>query len=168
MRSWMSSTKRDRVIELVRRARRREASPFWCVRARILIEIVSALKRHRIAFQAIEIDQLGERPVIEDLMALTLRAAASRPIAYRGSPFCARRGAGSRCDDLHALAGARSSRHHLGFAAPRALADLSEDGRRENPANSAGAGTSDRRTRAAAVAGLGGRRVVAARWARLR
>ena len=70
-----------------------------------LIEIVNALKRHRIAFQAIEIDQLGERQVIEDLMALTfaLLHAADRVswLAILRAPWC-----GLTLADLHALAGA--------------------------------------------------------------
>ena len=70
-----------------------------------LIEIVNALKRHRIAFQAIEIDQLGERQVVEDLMALTfaLLHAADRVswLAVLRAPWC-----GLTLDDLHALAGA--------------------------------------------------------------
>ena len=57
-----------------------------------LVEIVDALKRHRIAFQAIEIDQLGERQVVEDLMALTfaLLHAADRVswLALLRAPWC--------------------------------------------------------------------------------
>jgi ATP-dependent helicase/nuclease subunit A len=70
-----------------------------------LIEIVNALKRRRIPFQAIEIDQLGERQVIEDLMALTfaLLHAADRVswLALLRAPWC-----GITLADLHALAGA--------------------------------------------------------------
>ena len=70
-----------------------------------LIEIVNALKRNRIAFQAIEIDQLGERQVIEDLMALTfaLLHAADRVswLAILRAPWC-----GLTLDDLHALTAA--------------------------------------------------------------
>ncbi len=48
------------------------------VRARShLAAIVPLLKKNRIPFQAVEIDQLGERPVVEDLMASDIRAAAS-------------------------------------------------------------------------------------------
>jgi ATP-dependent helicase/nuclease subunit A len=70
-----------------------------------LIEIVNALKGHRIAFQAIEIDQLGERQVVEDLMALTfgLLHAADRVswLAVLRAPWC-----GLTLADLHTLAGA--------------------------------------------------------------
>ena len=65
-----ASQEADRVVELI--GRKDIGSAAVLVRSRAhLIEIVNALKRHRIAFQAIEIDQLGERQVIEDLMALT-------------------------------------------------------------------------------------------------
>jgi ATP-dependent helicase/nuclease subunit A len=70
-----------------------------------LIEIVGALERDRIAFQAIEIDQLGERQVVEDLMALTfaLLHAADRVswLAILRAPWC-----GLTLSDLHALAAA--------------------------------------------------------------
>lgn len=70
-----------------------------------LIEIVNALKRNQIAFQAIEIDQLGERQVVEDLTALTfaLLHAADRVswLAVLRAPWC-----GLTLSDLHVLAGA--------------------------------------------------------------
>jgi ATP-dependent helicase/nuclease subunit A len=74
------------------------------VRARPhLVAIVSALKRNKIPFQAVEIDQLSERAVIEDLMALTL--ALLHPgdrvswLAILRAPWC-----GLTLQDLHALA----------------------------------------------------------------
>jgi len=75
------------------------------VRARAhLADVVGVLKRNRIAFQAIEIDQLGERPVIQDLMALTfaLLHAADRVswLAVFRAPWC-----GLTLRDLDALAG---------------------------------------------------------------
>ena len=116
----------DRVIELIRAEG--DGSVAVLVRSRAhLIEIVNALKRHRIAFQAIEIDQLGERQVVEDLMALTfaLLHAADRVswLAILRAPWC-----GLTLDDLHALA---APDHHatiwdLLHRPPRAL---SEDGR---------------------------------------
>lgn len=74
------------------------------VRARAhLTSIVALLKRHRIPFQAVEIDQLGERAVVEDLLALTLALlhAADRVswLALLRAPWC-----GLTLGDLHALA----------------------------------------------------------------
>jgi len=93
----------DRVIELIRT--HSDGSVAVLVRSRAhLIEIVRALERHGIAFQAIEIDQLGERQVVEDLMALTfaLLHAADRVswLAILRAPWC-----GLTLSDLHALAG---------------------------------------------------------------
>ncbi|MGD0301763.1 MAG: UvrD-helicase domain-containing protein [Bryobacteraceae bacterium] len=92
-----------RVVELVRSAG--EGKVAVLVRARShLAEIVGVLKREGIPFQAIEIDQLGERPVIEDLMALTLALLhpADRVswLAILRAPWC-----GLELHDLHALAG---------------------------------------------------------------
>ena len=76
------------------------------VRARShLPAIVTVLKQNRIAFRAIEIDQLGEQPVVEDLMALTfaLLHPADRVswLAILHAPWC-----GLDLRDLHSLAGA--------------------------------------------------------------
>lgn len=94
----------NRVIELI--GVEGAGSVAILVRSRThLIEIVNALKRNRIGFQAIEIDQLGERQVIEDLMALTfaLLHPADRVswLALLRAPWC-----GLTLDDLHALAAA--------------------------------------------------------------
>lgn len=93
----------DRVIALIEGET--SGSIAILVRSRAhLIEIVSALKQRRIAFQAIEIDQLGERQIVEDLMALTfaLLHAGDRVswLAILRAPWC-----GLTLDDLHALAG---------------------------------------------------------------
>lgn len=116
----------DRVIELIRA--QGDGSIAVLVRSRAhLIEIVNALKTHRIPFQAIEIDQLGERQVIEDLMALTfaLLHAADRVswLALLRAPWC-----GLTLDDLHALA---APDHHATVwdLLHRRHAALSEDGR---------------------------------------
>ncbi|MGI8745282.1 MAG: UvrD-helicase domain-containing protein [Bryobacteraceae bacterium] len=74
------------------------------VRARShLTAIVAALRERRIRFQAIEIDQLGGRPLIQDLMALTFGLAhlADRIawLAMLRAPWC-----GLRLEDLHAVA----------------------------------------------------------------
>jgi len=91
-----------KVIDLVRNAG--DGKVAILVRARThLPAIVGLLKRHNIAFQAIEIDQLGERPVIEDLMALTLALLhpADRVswLAILRAPWC-----GLTLEDLHSLA----------------------------------------------------------------
>ena len=70
-----------------------------------LREIVPQLKRAGLAFRAIEIDRLDDRPVVQDLLALT-RALAHRGdrlawLAILRAPWC-----GLRLADLHALAGA--------------------------------------------------------------
>ena len=96
-----------RVVELVRNAG--DAKVAILVRARAhLPAIVGLLKRHRIPFQAIEIDQLGERPVTEDLVALTLALLhpADRVswLAILRAPWC-----GLTLEDMHALA---ASDHH--------------------------------------------------------
>ena len=104
----------DRLIHLIRA--HADGSVAVLVRSRThLVEIVRALERHRIAYQAIEIDQLGERQVVEDLMALTfaLLHAADRVswLAVLRAPWC-----GLTLSDLHALAGADQRLRRLGFA----------------------------------------------------
>ncbi|HEX7440215.1 MAG TPA: 3'-5' exonuclease, partial [Caldimonas sp.] len=69
-----------------------------------LREIVPELKRAGLAFRAIEIDRLDDRPVVQDLLALT-RALAHRGdrlawLAILRAPWC-----GLALADLHALAG---------------------------------------------------------------
>src|SRR5260370_677033 len=93
----------ERVVELIQAAGDERVGVL--VRARSdLAAIVGALKRNNIAFQAIEIDQLGERAVIEDLMALTL--ALLHPgdrvswLAILRAPWC-----GLALHDLDAVAG---------------------------------------------------------------
>ena len=94
----------DRVIELI--GANGGGSVAVLVRSRThLVEIVRVLQRKRMAFQAIEIDQLGERQVVEDLMALTF--ALLHPgdrvawLAILRAPWC-----GLTLADLHSLAGA--------------------------------------------------------------
>ena len=69
-----------------------------------LREIVPQLKQAGLAFRAIEIDRLDERPVVQDLLAFT-RALAHRGdrlawLAILRAPWC-----GLTLADLHALAG---------------------------------------------------------------
>ena len=111
----------ERVVELVKAAG--DGKVAVLVRARShLIEIVGILKQAGIPFQAIEIDQLGERPVIEDLMALTLGAAAccrsgfvarhpARALVWVGAARSARaRGRRSPSNDLGLAASRRFGR----------------------------------------------------------
>jgi ATP-dependent exoDNAse (exonuclease V) beta subunit len=80
----------ERVLELIPRPPRSVAI---LVRARShLTRIIAALKRERVPFQAIEIDQLAERPLVQDLMALTftLLHPADRVsrLAVLRAPWC--------------------------------------------------------------------------------
>src|SRR5260370_27908472 len=91
------------VLELVKNSGDKKIAVL--VRARShLGAVVSILNHNRIPFQAIEIDHLSERAVIEDLMALTL--ALLHPgdrvscLAILRAPWC-----GLTLQDLHALAG---------------------------------------------------------------
>ena len=75
-----------------------------------LREIVPQLKRAGLAFRAIEIDRLDDRPVVQDLVALT-RALAHRGdrlawLAILRAPWC-----GLTLANLHTLAGADSPSH---------------------------------------------------------
>jgi ATP-dependent helicase/nuclease subunit A len=80
----------ERVLDLIRQA---TGSRAILVRARRhLTGIVAALKLEGIPFQAIEIDQLAERPLVQDLMALTftLLHPADRvsELAVLRAPWC--------------------------------------------------------------------------------
>jgi len=118
------------VIALVKEARREQpaANIAILVSARThLIEILPQLRRTGLRFQAIEIEQLLERPAIQDLVALTsaLSHLADRPawLAVLRAPWC-----GLSLKDLHAVSqGAASilkSCHDPGLRA-----QLSADGR---------------------------------------
>jgi len=85
-----------------------------------LREIVPQLKRAGLAFRAIEIDRLDDRPVVQDLLALT-RALAHRGdrlawLAVLRAPWC-----GLALADLHAIAGSD-------FASPQASAPFAQGG----------------------------------------
>jgi ATP-dependent helicase/nuclease subunit A len=86
-----------------------------------LREIVPRLKQAGLAFRAIEIDRLDDRPVVQDLLALT-RALAHRGdrlawLAILRAPWC-----GLTLADLHALAGTGTD---AGDALPEPLASRS-------------------------------------------
>ena len=115
----------ERVVEMITeaRARRPEETIAVLVHARShLAGIVSALRRNGIRFRAVEIDALGDRPVVRDLLALT--RALLHPgdrvawLALLRAPWC-----GLTLTDLEALAGGD---------APSAVWDLlQEPARRE-------------------------------------
>jgi len=119
------------VLDRIRAAR--EDDP--CQRVAILVRtrsqlarIVPALKAAQIGFQAIEIDLLGERPVVQDLHALTraLLHPADRVawLTVLRAPWC-----GLALADLDALAGFGATRC-VGdvLRQPDLLARLSKDG----------------------------------------
>jgi ATP-dependent exoDNAse (exonuclease V) beta subunit len=91
------------VLELVKASKDRTAI---LVRSReALAEIVPALKQEGIRFRAIEIERLGERPVVQDLYALTcaLSHLGDRVawLSILRAPWC-----GLTLNELHAIAGA--------------------------------------------------------------
>ncbi len=120
------------LIGLVENARREDADGKVAILVRNrghLREIVPQLKESGLRFRAIEIEELGHRPVVQDLLALT--RALSHPadrlawLAVLRAPWC-----GLTLADLDALAGsgARQTVWELMNDEPR-LAALSADGR---------------------------------------
>jgi ATP-dependent exoDNAse (exonuclease V) beta subunit len=92
------------VVELVREARERGAKVAILVRARShLTHILPALRASALRFRAVEIDSLGEQPLIRDLTSLT--RAMLHPgdriawLSVLRAPWC-----GLTLKDLHALA----------------------------------------------------------------
>jgi ATP-dependent exoDNAse (exonuclease V) beta subunit len=92
----------EQVLDLLRAGPRGKCAILVRARAH-LASIVPLLKREGIRFQAVEIDELGQRPVVEDLLALTraLLHAADRVswLAVLRAPWC-----GLTLHDLHAVA----------------------------------------------------------------
>ena len=96
-----------KVVEIVAQARRDDAQARVAILVRNrghLREIVPQLKNAGLRFRAIDIEELGHRPVVQDLLALT--RALSHPadrlawLALLRAPWC-----GLTLADLHALAG---------------------------------------------------------------
>ncbi|HUF79945.1 MAG TPA: UvrD-helicase domain-containing protein, partial [Burkholderiales bacterium] len=96
-----------KVVEIVAQERREGAEAGIAILVRNrghLREIVPKLKEAGLRFRAIEIEELGHRPVVQDLVSLT--RALSHPadrlawLALLRAPWC-----GLKLADLHALAG---------------------------------------------------------------
>ena len=122
-----------RVVELVREARRQNPGGKTAILVRSrghLKEIVPRLKEAGLCFRAIEIELLGHRPVVQDLLALTRALAhpADRLawLSVLRAPWC-----GLTLADLEALAGEDfdATLWELMNGEARA-AGLSEDGKR--------------------------------------
>jgi ATP-dependent exoDNAse (exonuclease V) beta subunit len=119
------------VARLVRAARSEDAKQRVAilVRARTHLDaIVPALKRAGLRFQAIEVESLGQRPVVRDLHALTraLLHAGDRVawLALLRAPWC-----GLTLADLEALAGREHDACIWDLAQrPDVLARMSQDG----------------------------------------
>lgn len=95
------------VIELIQQTTQQRPADTIAVLVRNrshLVEIVSLLKSNGIAFRAVEIERLAQRPVIQDLLALTCALIHTGDrihwLAMLRSPLC-----GLLLNDLHALTG---------------------------------------------------------------
>ena len=94
-----------------------------------LAQIVAQLQKARLRFQAVEIERLAHRPVVQDLLALTraLSHIGDRIawLAVLRAPYC-----GLSLEDLYTLAGRNSAASIIDLLRqePR-LEQLSEDGR---------------------------------------
>ena len=127
----------DRVVELARQAladvvgeeEEDAATVAILVRNRTHLEaIVPRLAEAGLRFRAIEIEPLGHRPVVQDLLALTraLTHLADRTawMSVLRAPWC-----GLRLDDLHRLATGGPATPWEAMADVALLAGLSDDGR---------------------------------------
>lgn len=124
----------DRIIEIIQqtRAARPQARIAVLVRARNhLHALVSQIRRHHpgLNFQAVEIEELANRQIVQDLLSLTnaLHHRADRVhwLAILRAPWC-----GLTLADLHALAGNDRNRTIPSLMHDQArLNAMSEDGR---------------------------------------
>ena len=121
----------ERVLALIQAARSEQPQGRVAVLVRgrgHLVEIVAALRARGLAFRAVEIERLGHRPVIQDLLALTraLEHPADRIawLAVLRAPWC-----GLALADLHALAGADTASPLPSLLAGHGDLALSDDGR---------------------------------------
>ncbi len=126
------SVEAQRVVQIIRAAR--EADPLAKVAILVrtrghLREIVPALKAAGLRFRAIDIESLGQRPVVQDLLALTRALAhpADRVawLAVLRAPWC-----GLTLADLHVLAAADAQMTLWSALQDEArIAQLTADGR---------------------------------------
>jgi len=121
----------QQVLEIIRELQQELSGQKIAILARNkshLAEIVSLLKAEGILFQAVEIESLGQRPVVQDLLALSraMIHAGDRIawLAVLRAPFV-----GLSLADLHALVAthARTTVYEL-LNRPECVAELSEDG----------------------------------------
>ncbi|MGH8371609.1 MAG: UvrD-helicase domain-containing protein [Gammaproteobacteria bacterium] len=119
-----------RVVELIRQAHQQEQKVAVLVRGRNhLVALVPRLRREGIRFRAMELERLGERPVVHDLVAVTraLLHPGDRTawLSLLRAPWC-----GMSLLDLHTLA-ADSDRMPIAVLLQdeQRCASLSEDGR---------------------------------------
>lgn len=93
-----------------------------------LAEIVPRLREARLKFRAVEIESLGQRPVVQDLLALTraLSHLADRVswLAVLRAPWC-----GLTLADLHVLGSEKAITLWQALGDPARLGALSADGR---------------------------------------
>jgi len=122
----------QQVVSIVQQARTAhpDGTTAILVRGRAhLVQIVQRLRKARIRFQAVEIERLAQRPVVQDLLALTraLCHVGDRIawLAVLRAPYC-----GLTIEDLYALAGNDTGQTIIDLLhqQPR-IAQLSEDGR---------------------------------------
>lgn len=95
-----------------------------------LVQIVEQFQKAKLRFQAVEIERLAHRPIVQDLLVLTraLSHIGDRIawLAVLRAPFC-----GLTLNDLHGLAGDDSSRSMIDLLhQEQRIEQLSEDGRR--------------------------------------
>ncbi|MBZ0071952.1 MAG: UvrD-helicase domain-containing protein [Gammaproteobacteria bacterium] len=133
-----SSLKRDdiaearQVVSIVQQAKTEhpDGTTAILVRGRThLVAIVEQLQKANLRFQAVEIERLAHRPVVQDLLALTraLSHIGDRIawLAVLRAPCC-----GLTLEDLYALAGDDSSRSIIDLLhKEQRIEQLSEDGR---------------------------------------
>ena len=128
---WDDTSEARKVVSIVEQAR--AESPHGTiailVRARThLEEITQQLRKAGHWFQAVEIDRLTNRPVIQDLLALTRALSHLHDriawLAVLRAPYC-----GLTLADLHALAGDRPDRTVMDLLHDEQLVEqLSQDG----------------------------------------